>query len=207
LKNRRVFIRRISFVNNGWCELKETPSSNWKIPCQAIIDHRAIEHSVSTNHIWRERKETTRANVGRNAKRHAATLVKSRNSKQQIHRKHILLKNKDNKHRNGKKMSYNKTNSMQISAGSSECTVISSVMYHSNMSGRSSSDLRAVLIAAKRDSVEQLENSVPSNHVWRERKETIEHLKVVYLPIMFGVSEKRLRGQIFDEMRSDTPPR
>ncbi|KRY28203.1 hypothetical protein T01_14593, partial [Trichinella spiralis] len=24
---------------------------------------------------------------------------------------------------------------------------------------------------------------------------------------MFGVSEKRLRGQIFDEMRSDTPPR
>ncbi|KRZ47200.1 hypothetical protein T02_10378 [Trichinella nativa] len=41
------------------------------------------------------------------------------------------------------------------------------------MSGRSSSDLRAVLIAA----------------------------------IMFGVSEKRLRGQMLDEMRSDTPPR
>ncbi|KRX34884.1 hypothetical protein T09_7444, partial [Trichinella sp. T9] len=110
-------------------------------------DHPAFQNSVSTNHIWRERKETTRANVGRNAKRHAATLVKSRNSKQQIHRKHFLLKNKDNKHRNGKKMSYNNTNSMQISAGSSECTVILSVMYHSNMSGRSSSDLRAVLIA------------------------------------------------------------
>ncbi|KRY07949.1 hypothetical protein T12_2670 [Trichinella patagoniensis] len=31
------FIGRISFVNNGWRELKETPSSNWKIPCQAII--------------------------------------------------------------------------------------------------------------------------------------------------------------------------
>ncbi|KRX29983.1 hypothetical protein T05_7375 [Trichinella murrelli] len=46
------FIRRISFVNNGW----------------AKRDHRAIEISVSTNHIWRERKETTRANVGRNAK-------------------------------------------------------------------------------------------------------------------------------------------
>ncbi|KRX28581.1 hypothetical protein T03_15468 [Trichinella britovi] len=31
------FIRRISFVNNGWCELKETPLSNWKIPCQAVM--------------------------------------------------------------------------------------------------------------------------------------------------------------------------
>ncbi|KRX83500.1 hypothetical protein T06_16427, partial [Trichinella sp. T6] len=122
LKNRRVFIRRISFVNNGWRELKETPSSNWKIPCQAIIDHRAIENSVSTNHIWRERKETTRANVGRNAKRHTTTLVKSRNSKQQIHRKHFLLKNNDNKHVNG---------------GSSECTVILSVMYDRNVTGKS----------------------------------------------------------------------
>ncbi|KRX38182.1 hypothetical protein T05_5545 [Trichinella murrelli] len=28
LKNRRVFIRRISFVNNGWRELKETSSRN-----------------------------------------------------------------------------------------------------------------------------------------------------------------------------------
>ncbi|KRY07760.1 hypothetical protein T12_16191 [Trichinella patagoniensis] len=53
----------------------------------------------------------------------------------------------------------------------------------------------------------QLENSVPSNHVRRERKETIEHLKILYLPIMFGVSEKRLRGQILDEMRSDASPR
>ncbi|KRY02752.1 hypothetical protein T12_11300 [Trichinella patagoniensis] len=79
-------------------------------------------------------------------------------------------------------------------------------MYHSNVRGRSS-ELRAVLIAAKRDSVEQLENSVPSNHVRRERKETIEHLKILYLPIMFGVSEKRLRGQILDEMRSDASPR
>ncbi|KRX11992.1 hypothetical protein T07_7697, partial [Trichinella nelsoni] len=32
-------------------------------------------------------------------------------------------------------------------------------------------------------------------------------LKILYLPIMFGVSEKRLRGQIFHAMRSDTPPR
>ncbi|KRY16850.1 hypothetical protein T12_16235 [Trichinella patagoniensis] len=31
------FIRRVSFGNNGRRELKETPSSNWKIPCQAII--------------------------------------------------------------------------------------------------------------------------------------------------------------------------
>ncbi|KRX11466.1 hypothetical protein T07_3140, partial [Trichinella nelsoni] len=31
------FIRRVSFVNNCWCELKETPSSNRKIPCQAIM--------------------------------------------------------------------------------------------------------------------------------------------------------------------------
>ncbi|KRX29842.1 hypothetical protein T05_3237, partial [Trichinella murrelli] len=53
------FIRRISFVNNGWRELKETPSSNWKIPCQE-----------------RERKEITRVNVGRNAKRHRHTSIK-----------------------------------------------------------------------------------------------------------------------------------
>ncbi|KRY03690.1 hypothetical protein T12_10843 [Trichinella patagoniensis] len=32
-----LLIRRVSFVNNGWRELKETPSSNWKIPCQAIM--------------------------------------------------------------------------------------------------------------------------------------------------------------------------
>ncbi|KRX11993.1 hypothetical protein T07_7169, partial [Trichinella nelsoni] len=31
------FIRRVSFVNNGWRELKETPSSNWKIPCHAVM--------------------------------------------------------------------------------------------------------------------------------------------------------------------------
>ncbi|KRX40044.1 hypothetical protein T06_14840, partial [Trichinella sp. T6] len=35
--------------------------------------HRAIEISVSTNHVWRERKETTRVNFRRNAKRHTAT--------------------------------------------------------------------------------------------------------------------------------------
>ncbi|KRX66152.1 hypothetical protein T09_960 [Trichinella sp. T9] len=29
--------RRISFVNNGWRELKETRSKNWKIPCQIVI--------------------------------------------------------------------------------------------------------------------------------------------------------------------------
>ncbi|KRY04604.1 hypothetical protein T12_8583, partial [Trichinella patagoniensis] len=46
--------------------------------------------------------------------------------------KHCLLKNKDNKRVNG---------------GSSECTVILSVMYHSNVSGRST-DLRALLIAS-----------------------------------------------------------
>ncbi|KRX12133.1 hypothetical protein T07_5096, partial [Trichinella nelsoni] len=40
----------------------------------------------------------------------------------------------------------------------------------------------------------------------RERKETTEQLKIQYLPMAFGVSEKRLRGQILDEMRSDTPP-
>ncbi|KRX20741.1 hypothetical protein T07_3781 [Trichinella nelsoni] len=42
-----------------------------------------------------------------------------------------------------------------------------------------------------------MENSVPSNHVLRERKETIEHLKILYQPITFGVSEKRLRGSAF----------
>ncbi|KRX72100.1 hypothetical protein T12_1264, partial [Trichinella patagoniensis] len=51
-----------------------------------------------------------------------------------------------------------------------------------------------------------LENSVSSNHVRRERKETVEQLKILYLPITFGVSEKRLRGQIFDKKPSNTPP-
>ncbi|KRY03387.1 hypothetical protein T03_3988, partial [Trichinella britovi] len=32
-------------------------------------------------------------------------------------------------------------------------------------------------------------------------------LKILYLPITFGVSEKRLRGQMLDDMRSDAPPR
>ncbi|XP_003366702.1 conserved hypothetical protein [Trichinella spiralis] len=102
-------------------------------------------------------------------------------------------------------MSCNNTKS-----GSSECTVILSVLYHSNLSGRSS-DLHALLIASfigrVSDSVEQLENSVQSSHVQRELKETIEQLKILYLPITFGVSEKRLRWKIFDEMRSDAPPR
>ncbi|KRX59345.1 hypothetical protein T06_5958, partial [Trichinella sp. T6] len=31
------FIRRVLFANNGRRELKETPSSNWKIPCQTVI--------------------------------------------------------------------------------------------------------------------------------------------------------------------------
>ncbi|KRX30861.1 hypothetical protein T05_8811, partial [Trichinella murrelli] len=96
------------------------------------------------------RKETTRANVGRNAKRHTTTLVKSCNSKQQIHRKHFYLKNKDNKHRNG---------------GSSEYTVILSVMYHSNVSGRSS-ELRALLIAGFISRISFVNNG------WRELKET-----------------------------------
>ncbi|KRZ83823.1 hypothetical protein T08_11246 [Trichinella sp. T8] len=111
--------------------------------------------------------------------------VKSRNSKQQIHRKHCLLKNKDSKH---------------VNDGSSEFTVILSVMYHSNVSGRSS-DLRALLIAGF------IRRVLFANNGRRERKETIEQLKILYLPITFGVSEKRLRGKILDEMRSDTPPR
>ncbi|KRY47502.1 hypothetical protein T03_16677 [Trichinella britovi] len=60
---------------------------------------------------------------------------------------------------------------------------------------------------AYRSSWGHLENSMPSNHVRRERKETIEQLNILYLPITFGVSEKRLREQILDEMRSDTQPR
>ncbi|KRZ65155.1 hypothetical protein T08_11072, partial [Trichinella sp. T8] len=32
-------------------------------------------------------------------------------------------------------------------------------------------------------------------------------LNIPYLPITFGVSEKRLRGQMLDVMRSDTSPR
>ncbi|KRZ56327.1 hypothetical protein T02_14628 [Trichinella nativa] len=39
----------------------------------------------------------------------------------------------------------------------------------------------------------------------REPKETpSKNWKILCLPITFGVSEKRLREQIFDEMRSDT---
>ncbi|KRY45172.1 hypothetical protein T03_2327 [Trichinella britovi] len=83
-------------------------------------------------------------------------------------------------------------------SGSSECTVILSVMYHSNVSGRST-DLRALLIASFIGRVS------PSNHVRRERKETIEQLKILYLPITFGVSEKRLRGQFFDRTLQHTP--
>ncbi|KRX12226.1 hypothetical protein T07_389 [Trichinella nelsoni] len=94
-------------------------------------------------------------------------------------------------------------------------------MYHSDVSSRSS-DLRALLIAGfirrvsfvnngwrelKETPSSKLENSVPSNHVRRERKETIEQLKILYLPITFGVSEKRLLGQMLDAMLSDTPPR
>ncbi|KRY26350.1 hypothetical protein T01_5801, partial [Trichinella spiralis] len=51
------------------------------------------------------------------------------------------------------------------------------------------------------DSVEQLKNSVPSSHVRRERKETIEQLNILYLPITFGVSEKRLRGICSDDFK------
>ncbi|KRX71994.1 hypothetical protein T06_4803 [Trichinella sp. T6] len=58
-----------------------------------------------------------------------------------------------------------------------------------------------------KETIEHLENSMQSNHVQRERKETIEQLNILYLPITYGVSEKRLRGQILNEMRSDTPPR
>ncbi|KRY24949.1 hypothetical protein T03_9668, partial [Trichinella britovi] len=75
------------------------------------------------------------------------------------------LKNKDNKHVNG---------------GSSECTVILSVMHHSNVSGRST-DLRALLIAISF-----------VNNGWRELKETpSSNWKIPCQAIMFGVSEKR----------------
>ncbi|KRX72917.1 hypothetical protein T06_5080, partial [Trichinella sp. T6] len=139
-----------------------------------------LENSVPSNHVRRERKETIEQ---LNIPYLPITFgVKSRNSKQQIHRKHFLLKNKDNKH---------------VNSGLSECTVILSVMYHSNVSGRSS-ELRALLIAGfiRRISIRlrrAIKKSVPSSHVQRERKETIEQLKFLYRPITFGVSEKRLR--------------
>ncbi|KRX98062.1 hypothetical protein T01_10307 [Trichinella spiralis] len=42
----------------------------------------------------------------------------------------------------------------------------------------------------------------------RELKETLlSNLKILCIPITFGMSEKRLLGYILDEMRSDTPPR
>ncbi|KRY05468.1 hypothetical protein T12_7123, partial [Trichinella patagoniensis] len=94
-------------------------------------DHRAIENSASTNHVWCERKETTGANVGRNAKRHTTRLV----YKNTATRNNRFI---DNKHVNG---------------GSSECTVILSVMYHSNVSGRFSSGLRSLPSSAPSFSV------------------------------------------------------
>ncbi|KRX31121.1 hypothetical protein T05_5487 [Trichinella murrelli] len=44
------------------------------------------------------------------------------------------------------------------------------------------------------------------NNGWRELKETIGQLKILHLPITFGVSERRLRVQMLDKMRSDTIP-
>ncbi|KRX32417.1 hypothetical protein T03_11756, partial [Trichinella britovi] len=105
--------------------------------------------------------------------------VKSRNSKQQIHRKHWILKNKDNKHVNGKtniKMSCNNTKS-----GISECTVIFSVMHRRNVSGRFSSDLRALLIA---DFIRRVSFV---NNGRRELKETLSSIwKIPCQAIMFG---------------------
>ncbi|KRY25741.1 hypothetical protein T01_15260 [Trichinella spiralis] len=110
--------------------------------------------------------------------------VKSRNSKQQIHRKHWILKNKDNKRVNGKtniKMSCNNTK-----RGSSECTLILSVMYHRNVSGRFSSDLRALFIA---DFIRRVSFV---NNGRRELKETLSSIwKIPCQAIMFCVSEKR----------------
>ncbi|KRX34476.1 hypothetical protein T09_3518, partial [Trichinella sp. T9] len=39
-------------------------------------DHRAIENSVSTNHVWRERKETTRAIFRQNPTTHPPACIK-----------------------------------------------------------------------------------------------------------------------------------
>ncbi|KRX20420.1 hypothetical protein T07_4701 [Trichinella nelsoni] len=114
------------------------------------------------------------------------TKAKSRNSKEQIHKKHGLLINKDEKHVNG---------------GSSESTLIFSVMYHRNVNGRSSSDIRALLITSFIGRVSFV------NNVWRELKETrSSNWKILWQAILFGVSEKRLHGQIFDETRRDTNP-
>ncbi|KRY47283.1 hypothetical protein T03_10781 [Trichinella britovi] len=74
-------------------------------------------------------------------------------------------------------------------------------MHRRNVSGRFSSDLRALLIA---DFIRRVSFV---NNGRRELKETIEQLNILYLPITYGVSEKRLRWQILDEMRSDIPPR
>ncbi|KRY44832.1 hypothetical protein T03_17667 [Trichinella britovi] len=139
-----------------------------------------LEISVPRSHILRERKETIEQL--KILYLPITFSVKSRNSKQQIHRKHFLLKNKDNKHvksRNSKQQIHRK---------------------HFLLKNR------RVFIRQISDCVEQLEISVPRSHILRERKETIEQLKILYLPITFSVSEKRLLGQMLDEMRSDTPP-
>ncbi|KRY24750.1 hypothetical protein T01_6453 [Trichinella spiralis] len=54
----RALSRRVSLPNNG----------------RPKRDHPAFENCVSTNHVWRERKETTLANFGRIATQHTSTL-------------------------------------------------------------------------------------------------------------------------------------
>ncbi|KRX77386.1 hypothetical protein T06_9983 [Trichinella sp. T6] len=155
-----LLIRRISFVNNGWRELKETIG-------QLKILHLPITFGVSEKRLRVQMLDKMRRDTTRQ--------VKSRNSKQQIHRKHFLLKNKDNKHVNG---------------GSSECTVILSVMYHSNVSGRST-DLRALLIASFIGRVSFVNNG------WRELKETpSSNWKIPCQAIMFGVKSRNSKQQI-----------
>ncbi|XP_003368870.1 conserved hypothetical protein [Trichinella spiralis] len=57
------------------------PSSNVQRELKETIAQLKI---LSTNHDWRERKETTRANVGRNAKRQTTTLVDGFQRKLQV---------------------------------------------------------------------------------------------------------------------------
>ncbi|KRY25993.1 hypothetical protein T01_5337, partial [Trichinella spiralis] len=77
-----------------------------------------------------------------------------------------------------------------------------SVMHHRNVRDRFSSDLRALLIASFIGRVSFVNNGR------REQKETRSSIwKIPCQAIMFGVSEKRLRGLIFDELRRDPPLR
>ncbi|KRY05564.1 hypothetical protein T12_10345, partial [Trichinella patagoniensis] len=150
-------------------------------------DHRAIENSVSTNHVWRERKETTGANVGQNAKRHTTRLVY----------KNTATRNNRFIYANLSSSSLSSSECCTSECGSSECTVILSVMYHSNVSGRFSSGLRSLPSSAPFLSYPSLQSHVfiifwPNSRVEYSSKLCFHHGD----PLQNGTSIRFFRSRV-----------